>query len=71
MEDLIQDIQRRTGLPTETVVEVVTMVADYIRSAVPEDLVDQVAVYLGKAAETAGGAAGSARSTVDQAGATA
>lgn len=61
MEDLIKDIQERTGLPADKVLEVVTMVTDYLRNALPDDLVRQVSSYLGSAAESAGGVAGSAR----------
>lgn len=62
MEDLINDIQERTGLPADKVLEVVTMVTDYMRHALPEDLVAQVTAYLGVAAEQAGGAASTAGS---------
>lgn len=58
MDDLIKDIQQRTGLPADKVLEVVTMVTDYLRNALPEDLVQQVSSYLGMAAESAGGVAG-------------
>jgi hypothetical protein len=53
VEDLIRDIQERTGLSTDTVLEVVTMVTDYMRNALPEDLVVQVTTHLGNAAESA------------------
>lgn len=49
MEDLIQDIRDRTGLSTEKVLEVVTLVTDHMRSVLPEDLLTQVATYLGDA----------------------
>ena len=62
MEDLIKDIQDRTGLPADKVLEVVTMVTDYMRHALPEDLVAQVSAYLGVAAEQASGAANTAGS---------
>ena len=61
MDDLIADIQERTGLPADKVLEVVTMVTDYLRNALPEDLVRQVSAHLGAAAESAGGVAGTAR----------
>jgi hypothetical protein len=67
MEDLIKDIQQRTGLPADKVLEVVTMVTDYLRNALPDDLVRQVTAYLGSAAEAAGSAAGSARATASSA----
>lgn len=62
VEDLIKDIQERTGLPADKVLEVVTMVTDYMKSVLPDDLVHMIASYLGNAAEQAGSAAGSARS---------
>jgi hypothetical protein len=71
MDDLIRDIQERTGLSADTVLEVVTMVTDYMRQALPEDLVEQISVYLGAAAESATGAAGSARNTAGSATSTA
>lgn len=67
MDDLIRDIQERTGLPADTVLVVVTMVTDYMRQALPDDLVEQITAYLGAAAESASGAAGSARSTASSA----
>lgn len=71
MEDLIKDIQERTGLPAEKVLEVVTMVTDYMKSVLPDDLVHMVASYLGSAAEQAGSAADSAKSTASSAAGTA
>ena len=50
MEDLIRDIQEKTGLSPDKVLEVVTMVTDYMKNALPEELVAQVASYLGDAA---------------------
>ena len=61
MEDLIKDIQERTGLPADKVLEVVTMVTDYMRNALPDELVTQVTSYLGAAAETASGSVRVAR----------
>lgn len=68
MDDLIEDIRQRTGLPTETVVEVVTMVTEYVRAALPDDLVQQVADHLGTAATTATGAAETTRTAAARAG---
>lgn len=62
MDDLIRDIQERTGLPADKVLEVVTMVTDYLKQVLPADLVSQITSYVGAAAETAGGAAGKAQS---------
>lgn len=61
MDDLIADIQERTGLPADKVLEVVTMVTDYMRNALPDDLVAQVTSYLAAAAETAEAGTGTAR----------
>ncbi len=63
MEDLIEDIQERTGLPADKVLEVVTMVTDYLRNALPDDLVAQITQHLNNAAERATSAAASASST--------
>jgi hypothetical protein len=63
VEDLIKDIQERTGLPAEKVLEVVTMVTDYLKNALPDDLVAQITQHLSNAAERASGAAASASST--------
>ena len=71
MEDLIKDIQERTGLPADKVLEVVTMVTDYMKSVLPEDLVSTVAAYLGQAAEQTTTAAGAARETASSAAGTA
>lgn len=60
VEDLIKEIQERTGLSAEKVLEVVTMVTDHMRSVLPEDLVAQIATYLGDAASTPGSAASDA-----------
>lgn len=61
MEDLITEIQERTGLPADKVLEVVTMVTDYLRNALPDELVKQVSSYLGMAAESATTVAGTAK----------
>lgn len=52
VEDLIKEIQDRTGLSADKVLEVVTMVTDHMKNALPEDLVAQIAAYLGDAAST-------------------
>lgn len=67
MDDLIKDIQERTGLSAEKVLEVVTMVTEYLKNALPDELVDQVTKYLGMAAEAASGATGSAKATASSA----
>ena len=58
MEDLINEIQEKTGLSADKVLEVVTMVADYMRQALPDDLVVQITDYLGDAASSPGDTAG-------------
>ena len=69
MEDLIKDIQERTGLSTEKVLEVVTMVTDYMRNVLPDDLVAQVTAYLSEAAASPGeSASGAVSSAADIAG---
>ncbi len=57
MEDLIKDIQERTGLSADKVLEVVTMVTDYMRNALPDDLVAQITKYLSDAATSPGDSA--------------
>lgn len=71
MEDLIKDIQERTGLPADKVLEVVTMVTEYLRNALPDDLVQQVSSYLGTAVDSATGVAGSARDVASSSASTA
>ncbi len=63
VEDLIKDIQERTGLSTDKVLEVVTMVTDYMKNALPDDLVAQVTRYLSEAAASPGESASGAVST--------
>jgi len=60
VDDLIADIQEKTGLSTDKVLEVLTMVTDFMKNQLPEDLIEQVTSYLGAATEMASGAAGSA-----------
>ncbi|MCL1593976.1 MAG: hypothetical protein M3132_06465 [Actinomycetia bacterium] len=60
MDDLIADIQEKTWLSTEKVLEVLTLVTDFMKERLPEDLVDTVASYLGSATDFASEAAGSA-----------
>jgi len=60
MEDLIAQIQEKTGLPADKVLEVVTIVTDYMKERLPDDLIEQVTAYLSEAAGVATGAAGSA-----------
>jgi oligoribonuclease (3'-5' exoribonuclease) len=58
VEDLIKDIQERTGLSADKVLEVVTMVTDYMKNVLPEDLVSQITSYLSDAAASPGDSAG-------------
>jgi len=50
VEDIIKEIQDKTGLSADKVVEVVTIVIDRLGNALPDELVSQVASYLGEAA---------------------
>jgi len=59
VEDLIRDIQEKTGLSADKVLEVVTMVTDYMKSVLPDELVAQA-----QAATTAATAVGTVLSAV-------
>ncbi len=56
MDDLIKEIQERTGLSVEKATEVVNMVIAYMKNLVPDDLFDQASGYVGSAGSAAGGA---------------
>ena len=60
MEDLIAEIQEKTGLSTDKVLEVVTLVTEFMKERLPDDLIQSISGYLGEAADKAMGAAGSA-----------
>lgn len=60
MEDLIKQIQDKTGLPADKVIEVVTIVTEFLKDNLPQDLIDQITTYMSQAATTAGGTASSA-----------
>ena len=60
MDDLIAQIQEKTGLPADKVLEVVTMVTDFFKENLPDDLIDQITANLAKATSSAGQAAGAA-----------
>jgi len=64
VEDLIKDIQDKTGLPADKVLEVVTMVTDYMKNVLPDDLVAQVTSYLSDATADPQGAATTAATAV-------
>lgn len=60
MEDLIKQIQEKTGLPADKVIEVVTIVTEFLKDNLPQDLIDQITMYMSQAATTAGGTASTA-----------
>ncbi|MCB1246886.1 MAG: hypothetical protein KDB69_06460 [Acidimicrobiia bacterium] len=60
MDDLIAQIQKKTGLSQEKVLEVVTMVTDFFKANLPQDLIDQVTANLAKATSSATGTASAA-----------
>ncbi|MEN8240042.1 MAG: hypothetical protein ABFR53_12685 [Actinomycetota bacterium] len=60
MDDLIAEIQERTNLSREKVLEVVTIVTDFMKEKLPEELVESISNYLGEAGEKTVAAAGSA-----------
>ncbi|MEZ5175989.1 MAG: hypothetical protein R2823_07270 [Acidimicrobiia bacterium] len=60
MEDLIKEIRDRTGLPTDKVVEVVTIVTDFLKENLPKDLIDQMTAAMAQAASAAGDSASAA-----------
>ena len=66
VEDLISDIVEKTGLPADKVLEVVTMVTDYMKNALPDDLVSQVTSYLSDASSDPQGAATTAATAVTE-----
>jgi len=66
VEDLIRDIQEKTGLSADKVLEVVTMVTDYMKSVLPDELVAQVVSYLGDAASDPQAAAASAATAASE-----
>lgn len=63
MDDLIAQIQEKTGLSPEKVLEVVTMVTDFFRENLPDDLVNQITVVLSQGASVASEKASSASGT--------
>ncbi len=63
MDDLITRIQQQTGLSADKVLEVVTMVTDFFKENLPDDLVNQITTYLSKGASVAGEKASSASGT--------
>jgi hypothetical protein len=73
MDDLILEIQQKTNLSRDKVIEVVTIVTDFMKERLPIDVIETVSEYLGGAGErsvtlieSAGGmATGAARSATD------
>jgi hypothetical protein len=73
MDDLILEIQQQTNLSRDKVIEVVTIVTDFMKERMPVDVIETVSEYLGGAGErtvtvigSAGGVAtGAARSAAD------
>jgi hypothetical protein len=73
MDDLILEIQQQTNLSRDKVIEVVTIVTDFMKERMPVDVIETVSEYLGGAGErtvtvigSAGGmATGAARSAAD------
>ena len=49
MEDLIIQIQEKTGLSKDKVIEVVTIVTDFMKERLPADVIESVSEYLGDA----------------------
>ena len=67
MDDLILEIQQKTNLSRDKVIEVVTIVTDFMKERMPVDVIETVSGYLGGAGErtvTVVGSAGGAASDV-------
>jgi hypothetical protein len=67
MDDLILEIQQRTDLSRDKVIEVVTIVTDFMKERIPVDVIETVSEYLGGAGErtvTVIGSAGGVASDV-------
>jgi hypothetical protein len=67
MDDLILEIQQKTNLSRDKVIEVVTIVTDFMKERIPVDVIETVSEYLGGAGErtvTVIGSAGGAASDV-------
>lgn len=58
MDDLIAQIQEKTGLPADKVLEVVTMVTDFFKQNLPDDLIEQITSNISRATSGASSAAG-------------
>jgi hypothetical protein len=67
MDDLILEIQQKTDLSRDKVIEVVTIVTDFMKERMPVDVIETVSEYLGGAGErtvTVIGSAGGVASDV-------
>jgi hypothetical protein len=67
MDDLILEIQQKTDLSRDKVIEVVTIVTDFMKERIPVDVIETVSEYLGGAGErtvTVIGSAGGVASDV-------
>ena len=60
MDDLIQQIQDKTELSRDKVLEVVTVVTDFMKEKMPDELIEKVSGYLDDAGEMTTSVAGSA-----------
>ena len=60
MEDLIIQIQEKTGLSRDKVIEVATIVTDFMKERMPADVIETVSEYLGDAGGKTATAVGSA-----------
>jgi hypothetical protein len=49
MDDLIIQIEQKTGLSRDKVIEVVTIVVDFMKERMPTDVIETVSEYLGDA----------------------
>lgn len=60
MDDLILEIQEKTNLSRDKVIEVVTIVTDFMKERLPVDVIETVSEYLGGAGEMTATVVGSA-----------
>lgn len=71
MDELIAQITEKTGVTAEKAKEMVGVTTEWMRSKLPDDMVDQVSSMLAGAGEIATSAAGSAAEMASGAAATA
>jgi hypothetical protein len=60
MDDLILEIQEKTNLSRDKVIEVVTIVTEFMKERLPTDVIETVSEYLGDAGGKTATAVGSA-----------